>query len=57
MMIKRGNIVEIGSGKIAVYLDESEAIDMAHHYGLDDGFSKDLLKAVEIAYPKQEDDE
>lgn len=50
--------VEIGNprGRIAVYLDETEAIDMAHHYGLGDGFAAELLEAVEKAYPPETDE-
>ena len=44
-------------GRIAVYLDEREAIDMAEHYGSHDLFSKELMDAVERAYPKGDEDE
>lgn len=43
-------------GRIALYLDESEAIDMAYKYGLDDAGSVELLAAVERAYPPESDE-
>lgn len=49
----RNDVVEIGSnhGKIAVFLTESEAIDLAHLYGMDDRAAQELMQAVEVAYP------
>lgn len=48
--------VHIGNnrGKIALWLDETEAIDLAYKYGLDDLGSKELLNAVEVAYPNED---
>lgn len=50
-------IVKIGNprGRIALYLDETEAIDMAHHYGPGDGAYDELMQAVERAYPPESD--
>jgi hypothetical protein len=50
--------VHIGSnkGKIAVWLNESEAIDMAHTYGPSDRFYDELMYAVSLAYPQVEDE-
>lgn len=50
--------VHIGtnSGKIALWLDETEAVDLAYKYGLDDLGAQELLKAVEVAYPKEYDE-
>ena len=47
------HVVEIGSahGKIALYLTEAEAIDLAHLYGLDDIGAQEIMEAVETAYP------
>jgi hypothetical protein len=39
-------------GRIAVWLDESEAIDLAHHFGPRDLAYTELLEAVERAYPR-----
>ena len=43
----------IGSahGRIALWLTESEAIDLAHLYGLDDIGAREIMEAVEKAYP------
>lgn len=41
-------------GRIAVWLDEAEAIDLAHLYGHRDGAYEEILDAVERAYPKEE---
>ena len=43
----------IGSakGRIALWLTESEAIDLAHLYGLDDIGAQEIMDAVEKAYP------
>ena len=48
--------VHIGNrkGRIAVWLDEQEAHDMAAHYGHQDGFSAELIKAIDEAYPPEE---
>lgn len=48
MTVKIGN----SRGKICLYLDEGEAIDLAYKYGLDDAGAKELLDAVERAYPE-----
>lgn len=46
--------VEIGNarGRIALYLDETEAIDLAHHYGPGDAAYEELMAAIERAYPQ-----
>jgi hypothetical protein len=51
------HIERIGNprGRIALYLDEVEAIDMAYKYGLDDEGAKELLAAVERAYPETDE--
>ena len=46
-----------GRGRIALWLDETEAIDLAYLYGLNDLGAKELLDAVERAYPSVEDEE
>jgi hypothetical protein len=48
----REPIVEIGNahGRIALYLDETEAIDLAGLYGSYDLAYEELLEAVEKAY-------
>lgn len=50
--------VEIGDldGRIVVWLNETGAIDLAHAVGLSDGFATELLEAVEVAYPKNEEE-
>ena len=47
--------VHIGNprGRIAIWCDESEAIDLAHMYGVRDLFYRDIMNAIEEAYPKQ----
>lgn len=47
------HVVKIGNsrGRIALYLDETEAIDLAHHYGPGDLAYDELMDAVEQAYP------
>jgi hypothetical protein len=49
-------VVEIGNahGKIAIYCDEDEAINIASHYPYPDVFGREILAAVEKAYPKDE---
>jgi len=49
--------VHLGNGKIAVWLDEKDAIDMAHHYGPSDRFYDELMYAVKLAYPKEDEDD
>jgi hypothetical protein len=51
----RNGVVEIGNahGKVAVYLDEREAIDVALMYGDGDGMYDEILAAVEAAYPRE----
>jgi hypothetical protein len=51
--VRNPEVVEIGSahGKIALYLTETEAIDLAHLYGLDDTGAQEIMEAVEKAYP------
>ena len=46
----------IGSshGRIALWLTESQAIDLAHLYGLDDIGAQEIMEAVEAAYPEEE---
>lgn len=39
-------------GRIALWLDEVEALDLAEHYGRHDLAYDELTKAVERAYPK-----
>lgn len=41
-------------GRIAVWLDESEAIDLAEFYGPGDEAHAEIMAAVERAYPKVE---
>jgi hypothetical protein len=55
----RGPVVEIGNaqGRIAVYLNETEAIDLAHLYGPSDRAYDELMDAVERAYPQPADGE
>lgn len=55
----RKTVVEIGSahGRIALYLTETEAIDLAHLYGLDDIGAREIMEAVEKAYPKPDEEE
>jgi hypothetical protein len=50
-------VVHIGNarGKIAVYLDETEAIDLAYLYGPRDDAYRELMEAVETAYPKEDE--
>ena len=57
MQADRNGVVHIGnaSGKIAVYLDETEAIDLAYLYGPRDDAYRELMEAVEIAYPKEDE--
>jgi hypothetical protein len=43
-------------GRIAVWLDEGEAIDLAVMYG-SDGAYDELMQAVERAYPHERTDE
>lgn len=52
-------IVRVGNtrGRIALYLDETEAVDLAYKYGLDDEGAKELLAAVEAAYPEAAESE
>lgn len=52
------DIVRIGNcrGRIALYLDETDAIDMAEHYGSADGAYDELMAAVAKAYPPTEFD-
>lgn len=47
--------VHIGNprGRIALWLDDTEAIDMALHYGPGDGAYRELMEAVEKAYPAE----
>lgn len=59
MNLMRKTVVEIGSahGRIALYLTETEAIDLAHLYGLDDIGAREIMEAVEKAYPKPDEEE
>ncbi len=52
-MRRHPNEQHIGNphGRIAVWLDEIEAIDLAHLYGTHDEAYLEILKAVELAYP------
>jgi hypothetical protein len=58
MRVGRNGVVEIGNarGKIAVYLDETEAIDLAYLYDPRDVAHRELMEAVEVAYPKERDE-
>lgn len=40
-----------------MWLDETEAIDLAHLYGHRDGAYDELLGAVERAYPKSDEED
>jgi hypothetical protein len=42
-------------GRIAVWCDESEAIELAERYHPDDVFRLELMEAVERAYPKEDE--
>lgn len=52
----RGDIVEIGDndGKIALYLNESGAWDLASCFKFDDRFREELEQAILRAYPEEE---
>lgn len=54
----RRGVVEIGDadGRIAVYLNESSAIDLAYLYDSRDPFRSELLNAVSVAYPAPDED-
>lgn len=56
MDVEQG-IVRIGNpqGRIALYLDDTEAIDIAEFYGPRDYAYRELMDAVERAYPKEEE--
>lgn len=41
-----------GKGRIALWLDETEATDLADHYGPGDLAYGELMQAVERAYPR-----
>lgn len=41
-------------GRIAVWLDEQEALDLAAHFPYPDLFGAELAEAVERAYPKED---
>ena len=41
-------------GRIAMYFDWAEAIDLAEHYGPGDAAYKEILDAVERAYPERD---
>lgn len=58
LRLDRNGVAHIGNahGKIAVYLNESEAIDLAHHYGPGDAAYDEIMEAVEVAYPKDVED-
>lgn len=43
------------NGLIAIWCDESEAIDIATHYLWPDEFGREIMQAIERAYPKRED--
>lgn len=51
--------VEIGNprGKIALLLDESDAVNLAEVFGPSDLAWKELMDAVEKAYPPETEDE
>lgn len=55
----RNGVVHIGSahGKVAVYLTETEAYDLADLYGHGDSFSTEIIDAAIAAYPAIEVDE
>lgn len=41
-------------GRIALWLDETEAIELAEHFGRNDSAYDELMEAVERAYPAAE---
>ena len=49
-----GREIHIGNpnGRIAVWCDEDEAVELALVYGPRDGFYREVMDAVEQAYPK-----
>lgn len=55
MNCQRG-AVHVGNphGKIAIWCDETEAVDLANHYGPSDDFFREVMDAVEKAYPESE---
>lgn len=55
-MANSDGTVHVGNahGKIAIWCDESEAIEIAEFYGPRDAFYKEVMKAVSVAYPKTE---
>lgn len=48
-------VVHIGNpvGRIAIWCDEREAMDIANWYGPRDLFYREVVEAVEKAYPKE----
>lgn len=64
-MRRREQVIEIGDedGRIALYLNEPAAIDLAHTFGPSDSAYNEIMDAVERAYPvaasaaSEEDDE
>lgn len=54
--MRRDGEVHIGNahGRIAIWCNESEAIEIAGIYGPHDGFYKDVMWAIEKAYPKDD---
>lgn len=50
-------VVRIGNprGKIALYLDENEAHDLAAMFPWPDRGGSELLAAIERAYPREDD--
>lgn len=55
----RSGVIEIGNahGRIALFLDETEAIDLAGMYGVQDGAYREIMDAVEKAYPPEPPDD
>lgn len=51
--------IHIGNpdGRIVIWCDENEAIDIASHYSYKDGFHREIMEAVEKAYPKEPEHE
>jgi hypothetical protein len=57
--VSERDVVKIGNshGRIAIYCDETEALDLAAMYTYPDGFGREILDAVERAYPPESNDE
>lgn len=53
------DVVHIGNprGKIAIWCDDSEALDIAYSYSPQDRFYQEIMDAVVKAYPPSEQEE